>query len=132
MRTPDRADDSLSLSTEEHIDAVCRRFEAAWKAGERPRLEDYLAGTAEPQSEVLLRELLRLELEYRRRAGEQPATADYCLRLSGHEGLLEALFGTVVLEESEAVHVSLAEDVGPQALVALARIRDAGVERSLA
>ena len=35
--------DSLALSAALRVDAVCRRFEAAWRAGEQPRLEDYLA-----------------------------------------------------------------------------------------
>lgn len=36
----DAAPDSLSFSAE--IDAICDRFEAAWKAGQQPRIEDYL------------------------------------------------------------------------------------------
>ncbi len=102
MNAPNVGEDSLPLSADKRIDAVCVRFEAAWKAGERPLLEDYLTGSDEPEREVLLRELLRLEVEYRERAGENPAAADYRQRLPGHEGLLEALFGTAVDADSKA------------------------------
>ncbi len=64
-----------------HVDAVCRRFEAAWKeaaaGGERPRLESYLAGTDGPVRAALVRELLPIEVHYRRRAGDEPRAADY-------------------------------------------------------
>src|SRR5262249_23063447 len=62
-----------SLSALRQVDEVCERFEAAWQAaggaGEQPRIEEYLAGTAGRVRSELLRELLRLELAYR---GERP------------------------------------------------------------
>src|SRR5262245_19327028 len=57
-------EEGLSLAAEERIDKACVRFEAAWKGGRRPRLEEFLAGTAGPEREALLRELFRLELHY--------------------------------------------------------------------
>ncbi len=45
------------------INGAADRFERAWKAGPRPRIEDYLA-EAEPESRAaLLEELLRVERE---------------------------------------------------------------------
>jgi eukaryotic-like serine/threonine-protein kinase len=68
----------LPLPLARHVDEVCCRFEAAWKAaaagGEPPRLEAYLAEVAEPAHAVLLRELQKVEAHYRRGAGAgQPA-----------------------------------------------------------
>ena len=40
------------------VDEACDRFEAAWKAGRRPRIEDSLAEVPEPGRPALLRELL--------------------------------------------------------------------------
>ena len=40
---------SLPLSVELRVDAACRRFEAAWREGRRPRPEDFL-GAAEGRS----------------------------------------------------------------------------------
>src|SRR5208282_231783 len=58
----------------DHLDQICDRFEAAWKAaraGEpRPRLEDFLAGVPEPECPPLLRELWWLEVDYRGQFGE--------------------------------------------------------------
>jgi hypothetical protein len=36
----------------ERIDEVSDRFEAAWKAGGQPRIEDYLGATAGPEREA--------------------------------------------------------------------------------
>jgi tetratricopeptide (TPR) repeat protein len=69
------------------------RFEAAWRAGPRPRIEDYLA-EAEPELQAaLLDELLRVERELRRRDGEDPGPEEYSLRFSQHADLIRAVFG---------------------------------------
>ena len=39
---------ALPLALERRVDAACRRFEAAWRAGARPHLEDYLADCPGP------------------------------------------------------------------------------------
>jgi hypothetical protein len=59
------------------VDDVCLRFEAAWQEGQRPAIDAYLADTPEPARSVLLRELLGLELAYRRRRGESPTRLEY-------------------------------------------------------
>jgi WD40 repeat protein/tRNA A-37 threonylcarbamoyl transferase component Bud32 len=75
-----RAGDATATLTPEvqrWLDAACDRFEAAWKAGPRPRPEDYLGDPADPRRSILLRELVALDVAYRRRHGEQPAAQDY-------------------------------------------------------
>src|SRR5947207_942771 len=63
------------------VEEVCRRFEAAWKAvppgGQRPQIEVHLSNTPESARKVLLRELVALDVAYRRRIGEDPQPADY-------------------------------------------------------
>jgi serine/threonine-protein kinase len=59
---------------------VCDRFEGAWKAGERPRLEEHLAAVPEPERAALLPELVALEVDYRRLAGEQPVPEEFLAR----------------------------------------------------
>jgi serine/threonine-protein kinase len=83
---------ALPLSLERHVNAACRRFEAAWRAGGRPRIEDYLADGPEPARPALLAELLGLELAYRSAAGEAPATEEYRVRLPGHHDLIDEAF----------------------------------------
>ena len=65
-------DETLSLSAERRVDAVCVQFERALQAGQPARIEDYLRDTPEPERSALLRELLRLEVYYRIRCGESP------------------------------------------------------------
>jgi eukaryotic-like serine/threonine-protein kinase len=63
------------------IDALCDRFEAAWKAGERPRLETYLGDVSEAGRAAAAWELLRVEAYYRRHAGEEPDPSEYQTRM---------------------------------------------------
>jgi WD40 repeat protein/predicted Ser/Thr protein kinase len=59
------------------VDRVCNRFEAAWRVGRPLAVEECLAGWEEPERSVLLRELILLEVYYRRRPGESGGAADY-------------------------------------------------------
>ena len=54
------------------LDAACDRFEAAWRAGRRPRIEDCLLEVSESERTGLLRELLAVERELRRGDDETP------------------------------------------------------------
>lgn len=66
-------DEALPLAAKERIDKICLTFEDAWKAGEKPRVEQYLGDTAEPERTALFRELLLLESYYRGHGGAIPA-----------------------------------------------------------
>ena len=76
----------------EQVDAVCDRFERAWRAGEGPRIEDYLGEESEPTRSVLLHELLAGELELRLGRGESPERQEYKARLASHASLVDAAF----------------------------------------
>jgi tetratricopeptide (TPR) repeat protein len=71
----------LSPSLALHINEVCDRFEAAWKAASAgapgPRIEEHLDGIAAPGRATLLRQLVLLDIDYRRLRGEQPTAAAY-------------------------------------------------------
>jgi WD40 repeat protein len=62
------------------INEVCDRFEAGWRAGRPLPIEDFLAGWADPERATLLRELLAVEMSYRRRRGDGCSVADYLAR----------------------------------------------------
>jgi serine/threonine-protein kinase len=72
---------TLPLSVAQALDHLCDRFEQAWQkvgAGHSPpRLEDYMAEVVEAERPDLLRELIPLDIAYRRDHGEQPQAADY-------------------------------------------------------
>ena len=48
-----------------HVDAICRRFEADWRAGRIPAISDYLGEIAEEGRAILRAELEALESELR-------------------------------------------------------------------
>jgi serine/threonine protein kinase len=75
------------------VDRICDRFEAHWRSGGRkPRIEEFLAGIVGAARAVLLGELLAVELELRRRAGECTTLAEYQARFPADGPLVEAAF----------------------------------------
>jgi tetratricopeptide (TPR) repeat protein len=58
---------------------LVERFEEAWRQGKRPVLENYLPAGEARDSEAL-QLLVRVDLEYRRRAGETACLEDYLAR----------------------------------------------------
>ncbi len=74
------------------INAAAERFERAWKDGQQPRIEEFLIKVPEPQWPALLQELIRVEGELRRRAGEEPSAEEYRRRFPEHENVITAVF----------------------------------------
>ncbi|MGE0759500.1 MAG: WD40 repeat domain-containing serine/threonine protein kinase, partial [Pirellulaceae bacterium] len=73
------------------IEQICDRFEAAWRAGERPRLESYLTEATASLQGALLLELLPLDWEYRLRAGDPPQFPEYSARFPAVRSLIETI-----------------------------------------
>jgi hypothetical protein len=78
---PAMSEAALPLAQVQRIDAVCRRFEHAWKSAastsQRPRIEDHLGDTPESERSALVQELIAQEIAYRRQAGETPRLEEY-------------------------------------------------------
>jgi hypothetical protein len=72
------ADPSLSIA--ERVDAACDRFEAEWKAGNRPRIEDYLAAAPESDRQELRQALLAIELELQGRGQADTSVSQSSVR----------------------------------------------------
>jgi serine/threonine protein kinase len=91
--------DSLPVSSQLWIEEICTRFEAAWKAvgldGVPPHMEGHLSGTSGQVRRALLRELLLLDLHYRRARGEAPAAAEYESRCQGDVSGIRGLFAAM-------------------------------------
>lgn len=68
------------------VNRVCNRFEQTWQTGERPRLETFIADLSDRQRRAALQELIPLEVEYRRLAGETVVSADYQGRFPDLDG----------------------------------------------
>ncbi len=62
------------------IEAVCMAFERQWAEGERPQIDELLDRTPSSQRTVLLRKLIRIECDWRRKAGESPLAEGYASR----------------------------------------------------
>jgi len=85
-------DDNLPLSDLKQIDAACDRFETAWRAGQRADPALFLPGVSGPARVRLLRELLLIELESRRRSGERPDAAEYAARFPEDLSVVDSVF----------------------------------------
>jgi hypothetical protein len=81
---------------DERLEAVCGPFEAAWKNrgpdAAPPRIEDYLPDTTPGERAVFLKELVALDLCYRRLSGESPRWEEYRARFPELPERLRVLF----------------------------------------
>jgi serine/threonine protein kinase/formylglycine-generating enzyme required for sulfatase activity/Flp pilus assembly protein TadD len=111
--TIEPADKSLPLDKLMSIDKICRRFEAAWQAGQQPKIDDFLADTPEPERSELRRELSAIDTEYRKPAKEEPSLKVFVERLVS-SGLMTA-------EEVEGFIAGLPADSRPDTAKRLAR-----------
>ncbi|MAT69732.1 MAG: hypothetical protein CMJ58_09430 [Planctomycetaceae bacterium] len=87
----DNQDDSQSQLLAS-VDAICDRFEAAWRRGEEPHAEDFLQSAEAPIHSKLLCELLALEVACRRQAGESPDAAEYLTRFPDDANAVQFAF----------------------------------------
>ncbi|MGC8643804.1 MAG: hypothetical protein ACP5XB_28420, partial [Isosphaeraceae bacterium] len=99
---------ALPLHVLEQINQIRETFEAAWNAGQQPRIEDYLSLADFDYRSALLHELLGREVELRRLAGDAPEAADYEHRFAGHGELIRT-----VLDQTERRDETAINDVPP-------------------
>ncbi len=83
---------SLSATQAEGLDRACDRFEALWRSGGRPDLSAHLAGTIGAERAALARELVAIDVHWRRRAGERPGLDDYLVGLPGDAEAVRTAF----------------------------------------
>jgi serine/threonine-protein kinase len=88
MSEPSALLNDLSEEAVLRLEEVCCRFEQSWQAGQRPLLEQLLGEADGAERLAVLRELLRLDVYYRRRAGEEPSAGDYVTRFPDAAALL--------------------------------------------
>src|SRR4051812_10019479 len=85
-------DDSVSLSLRRRINEVNDQFEVAWREGQEPRLEQCLKHFSESEHGVVLRRLLPVELDYRRRRGNVPTPGEYQDRFPSFGEVISVVF----------------------------------------
>jgi eukaryotic-like serine/threonine-protein kinase len=69
--------ESLPPDVGQRIDVACERFEDAWQSGSSPRIEEFVTEPDGSGRAALVRELVLLDVRYRRRSGEFPSPGDY-------------------------------------------------------
>src|SRR5262245_16531385 len=92
------------------LDAICSRFEASCRRGDAPRVEDFLNEMDGPARDKLAREILHLEVEYRRQRGELPTRVEYAERFPEFRAITASLFDSSLIDA--AVTADYVPDVG--------------------
>src|SRR6516225_4343591 len=108
-------DGSSPLSVEKRVDEACDRFEAAWQARQRPRIEDYLPDFASRERSAFLRKLLLVEIELRRSDGENPTPDDYLERFLQDHDLIQSIFASPSTIDNENSSEIPGDGRGPEA-----------------
>ena len=76
--------EKLPIAALERIDDLCAEFENTWRRDTPPTIESMLPRATSPvERAALLAELLVLDIDYRRRRGEQPTAQEYVDRFPG-------------------------------------------------
>src|SRR5262245_26723006 len=78
--------------TAARVDSLCDQFEAAWRSGRRPRIEEVLEAGPGPWRSERLRQLLGVELAYRRRGGQTPDAEEYRRRFLEFAEIVDEAF----------------------------------------
>jgi serine/threonine-protein kinase len=113
------------------IDEVCDLFEAAWKGGGRPRIEDYLNESPVPARAALLRKLIPIDMEYRKRNGETVSEDDYRERFPSCSRDESAL-GPGSTIPLQAGLYCVESEIGTGGMGEVYRVQDSDLNRSLA
>ncbi len=72
--------DRLPRDAALRLERACDRFEAAWRTGQRPRVEDFLGREPGREADALLRELVLLDIHHRRCRGDRCPPEEYRAR----------------------------------------------------
>src|SRR2546426_10448816 len=84
-------DTPLSDERRRRIDAICDTFEAAWRAGQTPRIEDQLEKIEAAARPALFKELLLAEWELAEERGTAIKEEDYVARFAEFKDVIREL-----------------------------------------
>ncbi len=70
----------LPVEAAVEVDRVCDAFESAWRADGRPRIEEAVTGLDGDVRSAAVRELVELDVYYRRKRGDHPTATEYAER----------------------------------------------------
>jgi len=107
---------SLSDSQAIRLSPICDQFEDEWRENHRPEIEEYLQRADSTDREMLLRELLSIELEYRLGLEERPAETEYSRRFPQHTEVIRAALRSVA-DSDRVVPANLPKEIGDYELI---------------
>jgi hypothetical protein len=84
---------SPSLDDLGQVEELVEQFEAAWRRGERPRVEECVAGLPERLRALLVQQLVPLEIEPRHSRGELTTDEEFRARLPDYVEAVGAVLG---------------------------------------
>lgn len=97
----DSNDNQQRLDVFDEIQQVCRDFRRRLKQGESVRIESFLESATGGKRKLLFQNLLHLEIEFRRQAGEEPTSEDYLPRFGDFGKLIRQAFFESTLVSGE-------------------------------
>lgn len=117
-----------SLAKLGRIIEACGRFEAGWRAGPRPRIEDEVGVPPDPE---LLQRLISLELSLRAEAGERPSPGEYHGRFPSFPAAVDAAFGEQTLPPAPAVGLGPPIDPAYDLLLGILALQNGYIDHAI-
>jgi serine/threonine protein kinase/WD40 repeat protein len=93
------------------INLACERFEAEWQSGGEPKIELFVAQVPEAARLELTRELLKLEIYYRRKRGDTIGADDYKSRFRELADLIDKLLSISQESQIQSGHATFESGV---------------------
>lgn len=90
-----KKNEATPLSVAQRIDSQCDQFEALWKAGKKPKLEDFLGSSQDKERSELFRALLAVEVELRSKQGQKAGPDPYLKRFPDLSAVITEVFKEV-------------------------------------
>lgn len=84
--------DAKDINVFEDIQSLCKDFRRCLKRAHERRIEDYLDRVGDSSREMLFQNLLHIDMAFRRRRNEEPASDDYLQRFPRFSRLIRQAF----------------------------------------
>lgn len=117
------------------LDRIAFRFECDWNSTDtRPQIEGILEAEDNLAPSLVLRECLIVELQLRRREGEDPVPEEYFRRFPDHESVVRQVFNETLVSQNDTRPIEGAEFAGVSVVegrASLSRIGQYSVVKTL-
>ena len=100
--------ENVPWDTAVRVDDSCDRFEAQFRSGSGPQIEEYISDTSEPERSVLFRELLMLEMQLTSKVASDAMIVlnDYRSRFPTFRAIVEEIIKEVMAPLIQTVNLN--------------------------